>query len=53
MQTRWDSVDVGGDSMDLYVAVPDGPGPFPGVIVNMGLGSVDETIQTLATKNTF
>ncbi len=36
--------------MGIYVAVPDGPGPFPGVVVNQGLGSVEEAIQTLTRR---
>ncbi len=46
METRWDTVDVGGDPMGVYVAIPDGPGPFGAVIINHGLGSAEEVIQT-------
>jgi carboxymethylenebutenolidase len=47
MEARWDTVEVGGVSMPVYVAVPDGDGPFPAVVVNQGLGSVEEVIQAL------
>ncbi len=50
MQTRWDPVEVGGDAMRVYVAVPDGAGPFPGVAVMQGRGGVEETIQTLTRR---
>ena len=38
MQTRWDTLPVGGDAMRVYVALPDGDGPFPGVAVMQGRG---------------
>jgi dienelactone hydrolase len=47
MEARWDTEEAGGDSTPLYVAVPDGDGPFPAMIVNQGLGSVEEVIQAL------
>ena len=50
MQTRWDTVAVDGDAMRLYVAMPDGAGPFPGVAVMQGRGGVEETIQTLTRR---
>ena len=50
MQMRWDTVPVGGDAMRVYVALPDGDGPFPGVAVMQGRGGVEETIQTLTRR---
>lgn len=50
MKSRWDTVKVGGYPMPLWVAVPDGEGPFPAVIVNQGLGSVEHVIQTLTER---
>lgn len=50
VESRWDVLDVGGASMPVYVAMPDGPGPFPAVIVNQGLGSVEEVIQELTRR---
>ena len=50
MQTRWDTVPVDGDAMRVYVALPDGPGPFPAVAVMQGLGGVEDTIQTLTRR---
>ena len=50
METRWDTAEVGGDPMRIYVALPDGQGPFPGVAVMQGRGGVEETIQTLTRR---
>ena len=50
VQTRWDTLNVGGDPMPVYVAIPDGDGPFPAVIVNQGLGSVEHVIQKLTER---
>lgn len=50
MRTRWDTVPVGGDAMRVYVAVPDGTGPFLGVAVMQGRGGVEETIHTLTRR---
>ena len=50
METWWEDIDVDGDPMPTYVAVPDGDGPFPAVVVNQGLGSVEETIQELTRR---
>ena len=48
--SRWDTVEVDGYAMPVLVAIPDGDGPFPAVIVNHGLGSVEHVIQTLTTR---
>jgi carboxymethylenebutenolidase len=50
VESRWDTVEVDGYSMPVWVAIPDGDGPFPAVIVNQGLGSVEHVIQTLTTR---
>ena len=50
VESRWDILSVGGDNMPLFVAIPDGPGPFPAVVVNQGLGSVVATIQELTRR---
>jgi carboxymethylenebutenolidase len=50
VQTRWDTLNVGGDPMPVYVAIPDGDGRFPAVIVNQGLGSVEHVIQKLTER---
>jgi carboxymethylenebutenolidase len=50
VQTGWDTLIVDGDPMPVYVAIPDGDGPFPAVIVNQGLGSVEHVIQKLTER---
>jgi fermentation-respiration switch protein FrsA (DUF1100 family) len=50
VEFRWDVLDVGGDTMLLFDAIPDGLGPFPAVVVNQGLGSVEATIQELTRR---
>lgn len=49
VESRWDTVDVDGYPMPVWVAVPQSDGPFGAVIVNQGLGSVEHVIQTLTT----
>lgn len=39
---RTDKVMVDGGEMDVYVALPDGPGPFPGVLVTFHRGGMDQ-----------
>ena len=42
---RWTTIAVDGSRMESYVAMPDGPGPFPGVVVGMHLYGVDRGVQ--------
>jgi carboxymethylenebutenolidase len=39
---RTDSVVVDGSGMDVYVALPDGAGPHPGVLVTFHRGGLDQ-----------
>ena len=50
MTARWETLQVDGDTMRVFVDTPDGPGPNPGVIVIMGLGSVDEQLQVVVAR---
>ena len=50
MPGQWDTVAVDGDTMRCYVSSPEGPGPFPGVIVAQHAGGVDEFIQTMSDR---
>ena len=45
MSSSWESVAVNGRSMDLYLSLPDGPGPFPAVVVGQHGGGVDQFIR--------
>ena len=47
MPSFWESVNVDGQSMDLYASAPDGPGPFPGVVVIHPAGGVNEFPQRI------
>ena len=45
MPSAWTTLDVDGSPMESYLAMPDGPGPFPGVVVGMHLYGVDRGVQ--------
>lgn len=45
MTIRWETIQVGGSPMRIYLAVPDRPGRHPGVIVAQHAGGVDAPIQ--------
>ena len=42
---HWTTIEVDGSPMESYVALPDGPGPFPGVVVGMHLYGVDRGVR--------
>ena len=50
MQTGWESTKVDGGEMKLYVSRPDGPGPFPGVVVIQGQKGVDRFIEEFTQR---
>lgn len=50
MAGRWDTVTVDGGQMRCYVAVPQGTGPFPAVVVIQHAGGVDQFIQTMTER---
>lgn len=41
MASRFDTVSVGGKPMKMYIGVPDGNGPFPGVVVMFHRAGID------------
>jgi carboxymethylenebutenolidase len=45
MLSSWQSVNVGGADMRAYVSVPDGSGPFPGIVVIQAQNGVDRFIE--------
>ena len=49
MTARWETVEVDGDSMRVFVDAPAGPGPHPGGIVIMGLGGVEGSVQGMVS----
>ncbi|HEX9443701.1 MAG TPA: dienelactone hydrolase family protein, partial [Candidatus Binatia bacterium] len=46
----WESIKVGDGAMRLYVSRPDGPGPFPGVVVIQGQKGVDRFIEEVTQR---
>ena len=48
MTSRWETVQVNGEPMNVFLDSPAGPGPHPGVIVIMHIGGVDEFGPTTA-----
>ena len=45
MTVRWETIQVEGKTMRIYLGVPDRPGPHPGIIVAQHAGGVDAQIQ--------
>ena len=45
MTIRWESTQVDGKSMRIYVGAPDRPGGHPGIVVAQHAGGVDAQIQ--------
>lgn len=45
MTVRWDTTQVDGKTMRIYMGVPDKPGPHPGIVVAQHAGGVDAQIQ--------
>ena len=45
MLARWETVQVAGQPMRVYLAVPARPGPLPGVVIAQHAGGVDGPIQ--------
>ena len=50
MPSFWESTRVDGSDMKMYVSVPSGPGPFPGVVVIHHGAGVDQFTRDMADK---
>jgi carboxymethylenebutenolidase len=50
MTVRWESTQVDGKPMRVYVGVPDRAGPLPGVIVAQHAGGVDAQMQDVVHR---
>ena len=50
MASSWESTAVDGQSMDVYLSLPDGPGPFPAVVVAHHGAGVDEFTRGMAER---
>ena len=45
MQERWETLGSGDDAMRVFVGLPDGDGPHPGIVVAQNAGGVSEYIE--------
>ena len=50
MTEQWEGVSVDGQDMRSYVAVPEGPGPFPAVVMIFHLPGVDTFMQEITRR---
>ena len=50
MPSFWENTQVDGDEMKMYISVPDGYGPFPGVVVIHHGAGVDQFTRDMADK---
>ena len=50
MASSWESIAVDGQVMDLYLSLPDRPGPFPAVVVSQHGGGVDQFIRDMTDR---
>lgn len=50
MRSRWDTVPVDSSDMRCYVAVPDGDGAHPAVVVIQHAGGVDEFVRGMTDR---
>ena len=50
MAGRWDTLSVDGSPMRCYLSTPEGPGPFPAVVVAQHAGGVDDFIETMTDR---
>jgi carboxymethylenebutenolidase len=50
MASAYVTLDVDGSQMKTWVAVPDGPGPFPGVVVAQHAGGMDTFIRSICDR---
>ena len=50
MPSFTDKLTVGGSDMDMYAALPDGPGPHPAVVIAFHVGGLDDFDRTMADQ---
>ena len=50
MASSWETVNVAGQDMDIYLNMPNGSGPFPAVVVSHHGGGVDQFIREMADR---
>jgi carboxymethylenebutenolidase len=50
MASLWESIQVDGGEMKLYVCIPEGKGPFPAVVVIQHQGGVDQFVEEMTQR---
>ena len=50
MASSWETVQVNGSDMKMYLSLPDGNGPFPAVVVSQHGGGVDQFIRDISDR---
>ncbi len=50
MASSWESITVNDRGMDLYLSLPEGPGPFPAVVVAHHGAGVDDFTREMADR---
>ena len=50
MASSWEKINVDNGSMRLYLSLPEGSGPFPGVVVIQPQGGVDEFVLEMTQR---
>jgi len=50
MTVRWETTQVDGQPMRIYLGVPDRPGPHPGIVIAQHAGGVDAQIQDVVHR---
>jgi len=50
MPSFTDKLTVGGSEMDMYAALPDGPGPHPAVVIAFHIGGLDDFDRKMADQ---
>ena len=50
MPSFTDKLTVGGSEMDMYAALPSGPGPHPAVVIAFHVGGLDDFDRKMADQ---
>lgn len=50
MTVRWETIQIEGQPMRVYLGVPDRKGPLPGILVAQHAGGVDEQMQDVVHR---
>ena len=50
VKSSWSQAESDQNTMPMHVSVPDGPGPFPGILVMQHQGGVDDFIQRMTQR---